>query len=428
MVLLICVQVAPSESMLTLSCCVGWAACRYAAMAYCASNQSPPHYAAVCESSRLQQRPQHLSARASIDAHTSLHETSTSATCASLSPQRITARSTEVSATDGQISHGDLQNWVLCGRAVVPSPSFPNPTSAAHSRALQKKHQSPAMSKVWLITGCSSGLGRELALAALARGDRVIATARNVNKLDDLKQRGAAAVSLDVTSSDHVLKQIIADAVAIYGRIDILVNNAGYVLQGAVEECSASEIYDQFNTNVFGITNMIRAVLPYLRAQKSGVVANVGSIAGWRGSSVTGIYSASKFAVAGLSESLRAEVAHLGIEVTSVDFGAFRTILFGENMIQAKNTIDDLSVITEPRIKALAARSGHQRGDPIKAAALLYEALTRSGRCEGRTIPSRLVIGKDAVEGVAIVLEKDQQELQAWADLSTTTDCDDVAQ
>uniref|UniRef100_K3WB12 Uncharacterized protein n=1 Tax=Globisporangium ultimum (strain ATCC 200006 / CBS 805.95 / DAOM BR144) TaxID=431595 RepID=K3WB12_GLOUD len=283
-------------------------------------------------------------------------------------------------------------------------------------------------SKVWLITGCSSGLGRELALAALARGDRVIATARNANKLDDLKQRGAAAVSLDVTSPDHVLQQIIADAVSVYGRIDILVNNAGYVLQGAVEECSASEIYDQFNTNVFGITNMIRAVLPYLRAQKSGVVANVGSIAGWRGGSVTGIYSASKFAVAGLSESLRAEVAHLGIEVTSVDFGAFRTILFGENMIQAKNTIDDLSVITEPRTKALAARSGHQRGDPVKAAALLYEALTKSGRCEGRTIPSRLVIGKDAVEGVAIVLEKGQQELQAWADLSTTTDCDDVAQ
>jgi NAD(P)-dependent dehydrogenase (short-subunit alcohol dehydrogenase family) len=92
-------------------------------------------------------------------------------------------------------------------------------------------------SKVWLITGCSSGLGRELALAALARGDRVIATARNANKLDDLKQRGAAAVSLDVTSPDHVLQQIIADAVSVYGRIDILVNNAGYVLQGAVEEC-----------------------------------------------------------------------------------------------------------------------------------------------------------------------------------------------
>lgn len=191
---------------------------------------------------------------------------------------------------------------------------------------------------------------------------------------------------------------------------------------------SASEIYDQFNTNVFGITNMVRAVLPHLRAQKSGVVANVGSIAGWRGGSVTGLYSASKFAVAGLSESLRAEVAHLGIEVTSVDFGAFRTILFGENMIQAKTSIADLSVITEPRIEALAARSGHQRGDPAKAAKLLSEALTKSGRCEGRTIPSRLVIGKDAVEGVAIVLEKGQRELQEWTDLSTTTDCDDVTQ
>lgn len=191
---------------------------------------------------------------------------------------------------------------------------------------------------------------------------------------------------------------------------------------------SASEIYDQFNTNVFGITNVLRAVLPHMRAQKSGVIANVGSIAGWRGSSVTGLYSASKYAVAGISESLRAEVAHLGIEVTCIDFGAFRTVLFGDNMVAAKTRIADLDSVTQPRWKALAARSGHQRGDPVKAAKLLTEALTNTGRCEGRTLPARLVVGKDAVEGVTAVLAKSKKELEDWADLATTTDCDDVAQ
>ncbi|GAB9467008.1 Dehydrogenase [Globisporangium polare] len=283
-----------------------------------------------------------------------------------------------------------------------------------------------ATPKVWLITGCSSGLGHALALEALARGDKVIATARIASKLEDLKQRGAATIALDVTSADTILSKTIADAVQIYGRIDILVNNAGYALQGAVEECSAGEIYDQFNTNVFGITNVLRAVLPHMRAQKSGVIANVGSIAGWRGSSVTGLYSASKYAVAGISESLRAEVAHLGIEVTCIDFGAFRTVLFGDNMVAAKTRIADLDSVTQPRWEALAARSGHQRGDPVKAAKLLTEALTKTGRCEGRTLPARLVIGKDAVEGVATVLAKGKKELEDWADLATTTDCDDV--
>lgn len=193
-----------------------------------------------------------------------------------------------------------------------------------------------------------------------------------------------------------------------------------------VHVCSAKEIYDQFNTNVFGITNVLRAVLPHMRTQRSGVIANVGSIAGWRGSSVTGIYSASKYAVAGISESLRVEVAHLGIDVTCVDFGAFRTSLFGDNMIAAKTRIADLDSVTAPRWEALAARSGHQRGDPVKAAQLLVEAFTKTGRCEGRSLPARLVVGKDSVDGVAAVLEKSKQELEAWAALTVTTDCDDV--
>ncbi|TYZ59491.1 hypothetical protein PybrP1_013046 [[Pythium] brassicae (nom. inval.)] len=165
-----------------------------------------------------------------------------------------------------------------------------------------------------------------------------------------------------------------------------------------------------------------------MRAQKSGVIANVGSIAGWRGSSVTGIYSASKYAVAGISESLRVEVAHLGIEVTCVDFGAFRTVLFGDNMVGAKTRIADLESVTAPRWEALAARSGRQRGDPAKAAQLLVEALTKTGRCAGRTLPSRLALGADAVQGVGAVLENAKRELDEWSDLTVTTDCDDVAQ
>ncbi|GAB9467002.1 Dehydrogenase [Globisporangium polare] len=275
--------------------------------------------------------------------------------------------------------------------------------------------------KVWLITGCSSGIGRELALAALARGDKVIATARSAAKLEDLKARGALATVLDVTSPDDVVEAIVKDAIAFYGKIDILVNNAGYSLVGSAEECSAEEIQSVFNTNVFGIYKMLRVVLPYMREQKSGVIANVGSIGGRRAFPASGVYCATKFAVAGLTESLKAEVAHLNIDVTCIDLGSFRTN-FGNNQISAKKIMPDAGPAVEQMKKYLDLRNGKQLGDPVKGAQVLVDALSKTGKCAGKTLPVRLAVGSDAAPFISNVLQRDQKDLDEWVDLLAGTD------
>lgn len=275
--------------------------------------------------------------------------------------------------------------------------------------------------KVWFITGCSSGIGRELALAALARGDKVIATARSAAKLEDLKARGALATVLDVTSPDEVVAKIVADAVAVYGRIDILVNNAGYSLVGSSEECSDEEILSVFSTNVFGIYKMLRVVLPYMRAQKSGVIANVGSIGGRRAFPASGVYCATKFAVAGLTESLRAEVAHLNIDVTCIDLGSFRTN-FGNNQVSAKKVMADAGPAVEQMKNYLELRNGKQLGDPAKGAQVLVDALSKTGKCAGKTLPVRLAVGSDAAPFITNILQRDQKDLDDWVDLVAGTD------
>ncbi|KAI1181625.1 hypothetical protein F5B17DRAFT_424441 [Nemania serpens] len=183
-----------------------------------------------------------------------------------------------------------------------------------------------AARKVWLITGCSSGLGHSIALGALQRGDIVVATSRDASKLGSLAERGALTENLDVTASDAALSETVSKiASRTHGRIDVLVNNAGYILSGAIEECSRSEVEAAFGTNVFGQLNVLRAVLPLMRRQRSGVVANMGSIAGWRGNRGVGIYCATKACVSLVSEALRGEVAHLGIKVTAIEPGYTRT-------------------------------------------------------------------------------------------------------
>ncbi|GAB9467007.1 Dehydrogenase [Globisporangium polare] len=281
--------------------------------------------------------------------------------------------------------------------------------------------------KVWLTTVCSSGIGQQLALAALARGDKVIATARSAAKLHDLKARGAFPLALDVTWSDEKLQQSVGDAIASYGegRVDVLVNNAGYVLQGAMEECSAQEVLDLFNTNVFGVLAMVRAVLPTMRAQRSGVVANIGSLAAWRSHACTGLYCATKFATAGVTEGLREEVAPLGIDVTSIDLGSFRTEL-AANMLVAHKRIPDLDAAQEPYRTFLSSLHGKQAGDPVKAAQLIVEILTKTGRAQGCTPPPRLALGKDCVAYIRDSLQRTESMLTEWADLVSTTDHDDV--
>ncbi|EEY66747.1 uncharacterized protein PITG_17304 [Phytophthora infestans T30-4] len=174
----------------------------------------------------------------------------------------------------------------------------------------------PPGAKVWLVTGCASGLGREVVVAALAHGDCVIATARNPERLADLEKKGAWTLALDVTASQDELSAVVTHALDVYGTIDVLVNNAAYLLEGAIEECR------EYNTNVFGMLRVLRAVLPHMREKRSGVVANVGSAGGWKGIPGIGLYGSTKFAIAGITLALREEVAPLGIEVTVVEPGA----------------------------------------------------------------------------------------------------------
>ncbi|CAM6095970.1 unnamed protein product [Calypogeia fissa] len=284
-------------------------------------------------------------------------------------------------------------------------------------------------SKVWLITGCSSGFGNELSKAALRRGDKVIATARNAAKLESLKAAGASTLALDITEGDEKVQKVIDEAVKLFGRIDILLNNAAYGLHGAVEECSDEEAKAQFETNFFGQLTVIRAVLPHMRAQKSGVIANFGSIAGWFGVVGGSMYSATKFALVGITDSLRQENAHLGIECTIIEPGYFRTNLASSgSTVTAEKVIDDLRPVMDPLRDMFAAMNPKQPGDPAKAAQLLVEVLTKSGRCEGKPLPLRLPLGRDAVGICREVLEKETKSLNEWAELVSTTDHDDVVQ
>ncbi|KAI0465613.1 serine 3-dehydrogenase [Xylaria cf. heliscus] len=282
--------------------------------------------------------------------------------------------------------------------------------------------------KVWLITGCSSGLGHSIALAGLDRGDIVVATARDMSKLSSLSNRGALTESLDVTWPDSVLSAAVEKiTLRTYGRIDILVNNAGYILTGGVEECSRKEVQAIFDTNVFGQLNMIRAVLPLMRRQRSGVIANLGSIGGWNGTPGAGLYCATKGCASLISEALRGEVAHLGIEVVAIEPGYTRTkFLIPGNRVRAENVIKDLAEGVNPTIKALGAYNLKQPGDPDKTSQLVVEALTKSGRCTGRKLPQRLLIGEDAYKIVSGYVEVHQSNWKIWEDLATGTNCDEV--
>ncbi|KAI1261347.1 serine 3-dehydrogenase [Xylariaceae sp. FL1019] len=283
--------------------------------------------------------------------------------------------------------------------------------------------------KVWLITGCSSGLGATIAEAALARGDTVVATARDPSKLSDLVNRGALAEVLDVTSPDDELAAT-AERIASRtgGHIDILVNSAGYLLSGGIEEVSRAEALATFETNVFGQLNVLRAVLPIMRRTGSGgVVANLGSIGGWHGTPGAGLYCATKACASLLSEALRAEVAHLGIQVTAIEPGYTRTnFLVAGHQMRAKRVIDDLRPGVDPTVEALGAYSMKQPGDPVKLAQLVVEALTGSGRCAGKKLPPRLLIGKDAYQIVAGNIQEHQENWKEWEELATATNCDDA--
>jgi NAD(P)-dependent dehydrogenase (short-subunit alcohol dehydrogenase family) len=278
--------------------------------------------------------------------------------------------------------------------------------------------------KVWFITGASRGFGVLIAQQALARGDSVVATARDPQSV--IKALGEhpnlLALRLDVRLEAQAIT-VAQQALERFGRIDVLVNNAGYGLLGAVEEASGAEIRDLYETNVFGLLNVTRAVLPSMRERGAGHIVNISSVGGYSAYAGWGVYSSTKFAVEGLSEAMHMELAPLGIKVTVVEPGFFRTdFLDASSLVSTSTRIEDYAG-TVGAMRTFAAGKNHaQPGDPSKLATAMLQL------ADSAEPPQRLQLGSDTVERVRAKHAFVDAEMAQWLDLAVSTDFDDVKQ
>lgn len=278
--------------------------------------------------------------------------------------------------------------------------------------------------RTWLITGVSTGLGRALAEAVLSRGEVVIGTLRKREQLAEFEALApgrAIAKLLDVTDRERVYASV-TQAIQAAGGIDVVVNNAGYGLSGAAEEVSDSEIRHQMETNFFGLVAVTQAALPFMRAQKHGHIVNISSVAGYKGILGMSIYSASKFAVEGFSEGLAAEAGHLGIKVTIVEPGAFRTHWASNSAIVRSARVIEEYAPTAGVVRAgLAKMDGHQENDPAKGAIAIIAVV------DSPHPPLHLPLGPDSVRYLRDKLAAMTQELAAWEAVSLNTGFDSPA-
>ena len=271
---------------------------------------------------------------------------------------------------------------------------------------------------VWFITGCSTGFGRQLATAVLKRGWRAVVTARQTASLDGLAGThgdNALVLPLDVTDARQIAAAV-EQAEARFGRIDVLVNNAGYGYLAAIEEGEDEPVRAMFDTNVFGLVAMTKAVLPGMRARKAGTIVNLSSIGGLTGFAATGYYHATKFAVEGLSASLAIEIEPLGLHVVVVEPGPFRTDFAGRSIGQSATVIEDYAATAGERRKQTAARDGKQVGDPVRAAEAMITAVAADKP------PHHLLLGKPALDLARGKLDAMRADFDAWEAVTVGAD------
>ena len=277
------------------------------------------------------------------------------------------------------------------------------------------------MTKVWFITGSSRGLGRSLTEAVLASGDKVAATARNPETLNDLVEKYPGLiypVKLDVTQYDDVYRAV-ADVAAHFGRIDVLVNNAGFGITGAAEAYTDEQVRSQLETNLYAPIEITRAVLPYMRKQRFGRILQISSIGGRVGNPGVSIYQAAKFGLGGFSEALAKEVAPLGIKVTCVEPGGFRTDWAGASMTYAPK-VEGYETTVDLRAQLFTSGKFIPMGDPEKAAMVIIRL------AENPEPPVHLVLGSEAIGMLKQANAARQTEMEKWLPVSISTDHDEA--
>jgi NAD(P)-dependent dehydrogenase (short-subunit alcohol dehydrogenase family) len=271
--------------------------------------------------------------------------------------------------------------------------------------------------KVWFITGSSTGFGRILVDQLIAKGETVVATARKSEQLEDLVDQypdRMIALSLDVTQPEQV-RAAVSQAILSFGRIDVLVNNAGYGMMGAIEEVTDAEVRQQYETNVFGALDVMRAVLPHMRRQRSGHILNLSSVGGVVSFPGAGIYCSTKFALEALSEAMAKEVAPLGIKITLVEPGAFRTDFNGRSLVTTDNLIADYDEAIGGFREWVRDVDGKQPGDPTKAVATMIRVVASENP------PLRLPLGADAVRAIEAKLAAIQEDVNTARDAAINT-------
>jgi len=274
------------------------------------------------------------------------------------------------------------------------------------------------MSKVWFITGCSTGFGRQLATEVLQKGEKVAVTARNTDDVKELVNKypdTAIAIKLDVTKPEQV-KTAVQEAKEKFGTIDVLVNNAGIGYFGAIEESEEDEVRRMFEINFWGLASVTNEVLPIMRAQRSGHIVNISSVGGLVAFPGVGFYNATKFAVTGYSEALSKELAPLGIKVTVIAPSGFRTDWAGRSANNTKVVIDDYAATAHTNQNTIRGYSGNQPGDPERAAKAIVKAV------ESATPPLRLMLGVGALKGIRNKIVELQSDIDTWEETTVWAD------